>query len=109
MQRLPILLFIFLILVSALFSATNIRYPLSAQNTSRNTVLYAYFNEQKYLHTGFFTRKGDCFISVYRYVYPAEYMDEVEKFDKTKTLTDSQKKLLSIVFDETDKLFTIEY
>lgn len=70
---------------------------------------YAYINEQKYLHTGFFTRKGDCFIYVYRYVYPAEYMDEVEKIDKTRTLTASQKELLNIVFDETDKLFTIEY
>ncbi len=70
---------------------------------------YAYVNEQKYLHTGFFTRKGDCFISVYRYAYLAGYMDEIEKIDKTRTLTDSQKELLNIVFDETDKLFAIEY
>jgi hypothetical protein len=70
---------------------------------------YAFVTEKKYLHTGFFTRKGDCFISVLRYVYPAEYMDEIEKFDATQTLTDSQKKILNIVFDETEKLFTIEY
>jgi len=36
-------------------------------------------------------------------------MDELEKIDKTRTLTDSQKELLNIVFDETDKLFAIEY
>ncbi len=70
---------------------------------------YAHVNEQKYLHTGYFTRKGDCFISVYRYAYLSGYMDEIEKLDKTRTLTESQKKLLNTVFDETDKLFTIEY
>jgi hypothetical protein len=36
-------------------------------------------------------------------------MDEIEKLDKTRTVTDYQKKLLNIVFDDTDKLFTIEY
>jgi hypothetical protein len=70
---------------------------------------YAYVTEQKYLHTGFFTRKGDCFISVYRYAYLAGYMDEIEKLDKTRGVTDSQKELLDIIFNETDKLFTIEY
>ena len=70
---------------------------------------YAYVNEQKSLHTGFFTRKDDYFISVYRYAYLARYMDEIEKLDRTRTVTDSQKKLLNIAFDETEKLFTIEY
>ena len=70
---------------------------------------YIYVNEQKYLHTGFFTRKDDCLISVYRYSYLAGYIDWVEKIDKTITLTDSQKDLLNMVFDETDKLFAIEY
>jgi hypothetical protein len=36
-------------------------------------------------------------------------MDEIEKLDKTRGVTDSQKELLNIVFDETDKLFAIEY
>jgi hypothetical protein len=70
---------------------------------------YAYVNDQKYLHTGFFTRKGDCFISVYRYYYPAEHMNEIENLDKTRVLTDYHKKLLEEAFDKTDKLFTIEY
>jgi hypothetical protein len=36
-------------------------------------------------------------------------MDEIEKLDKTRGVTDSQKELLDIIFNETDKLFTIEY
>jgi hypothetical protein len=70
---------------------------------------YAYINKKNYLHTGFFTRKGDCFISVYRYAYLRDHMDEIEKLDETRTLTGSQEQLLDIAFNETDKLFTIEY
>ena len=86
------------------------RIPLESVHIDGHKWLkYAYVNEKKYLHTGFFTRKGDCFISVYRYAYLRGYMDEIEKLDKTRTLTESQNKLLNTVFDETDKLFTIEY
>ena len=97
-------------------------YSLEAITTNRNSIpletllindhrwlKYAYVDEQKYLHTGFFTRKDDFFIEVYRYAYLPGYMDEIEKLHKTRTVSDSQKKLLNIVFDETDKLFTIEY
>jgi hypothetical protein len=69
---------------------------------------YAYVNKQNYLHTGFFTRKDDYFIQVYRYS-AFRYRDEIEELDTKRTMTDSQKKLLNTVFDETDKLFTIEY
>ncbi|MGD2185260.1 MAG: hypothetical protein PVI71_03990 [Desulfobacterales bacterium] len=86
------------------------RIPLESLNINEhNWIKYAYVNEKKYLHTGFFTRKGDCLISVYRYVYPAEFMSEVEKLYKASILTDYHRKLLDEAFDSTNKLFTIEY
>ena len=86
------------------------RLPLESLNINgHNWIKYAYINNKKYLHTGFFTRKGDCFISVFRYVYPAEHMGEVEKLYKTSKLKDYHKQLLEEAFDNTDKLFTIEY
>lgn len=112
------------ILFSTYHKSTSFDYYYSLENISRNWgripleslkinehnwIKYAYVNEKKYLHTGFFTRKGDCFISVFRYVYPAEYVGEIEKLYKATTLTDYHKKLLEEAFDNTEKLFTIEY
>jgi hypothetical protein len=111
------------IVINRYHKSTSLDYYYSLERITRNmgripleTLLindhrwlkYAYVNEQKHLHTGFFTRKDDCFISVYRYTY-FRYRDEIEELDTTRTMTDSQKKLLNIVFNETDKLFAIEY
>ena len=86
------------------------RIPLEPLHINGHKWLkYAYINKKNYLHTEFFIRKGDCFISVYRYAYLREHMDEIEKLDETRTLTGSQEKLLDMAFNETDKLFTIEY
>ena len=71
---------------------------------------YAFVNENDFLHTGYFTRKDDYFIFVFRYLRLREkYLKEVRKFGNTWVVSDEQKSLLNEAFNYTDELFTIKY
>ena len=79
-----------------------------------------YFNDHKwikyaqgpenesFLCTGYFTRKDDYFILVYRWVWIGKvFIQEMEKYKKTLKMTDYLKRLLDDEFIATDKLFKI--
>ena len=72
---------------------------------------YAFVNEEDFLHTGYFTRKDDYFIFVFRISLPLgeKYMQEVRKFRKTRVMSDELKLLLEEAFKYTEALFTIKY
>ena len=71
---------------------------------------YAYANKQGYLHTGYYTRKGRYFISVYRFVeIGGSDLAEVEKWRRDHELTTKQRALFEEAFEHTDRMFIIVY
>ena len=73
-------------------------------------VQYAFVNKKGFLHTGYFTRKDDYFIFVFRYLRLDEKnMQQVKKFVKNRVMSDKQKLLLKEAFKYTDESFTIKH
>lgn len=71
---------------------------------------YAFVNEEDFLHTGYFTRKDQYFIFVFRIsLLGKKYVQELRKFNKTRVMTDELELLLVEAFEYTDALFTIKY
>jgi len=74
-----------------------------------NWIKYVEVSEnKKFLCTGYFTRKHEYLILVYRWVWIGNvHIQEIEKYKKTFIMTDYLKQLLDDEFKEADKLFKI--
>ena len=65
-------------------------------------------SDNKWLLTGYFTRKDDDFIYVYRWSrISSNYLPVIESYKKTHNLTVHHEQLLDEAFSETNKLFKI--
>ena len=65
-------------------------------------------DDNSWLFTGYFTRKDDYFIYVYRWSrISSNYLPDIESYKKTHNLTDVHKQQLDEAFKETDKMFKI--
>ena len=71
---------------------------------------FGFVNEEDFLHTGYFTRKDQYFIFVFRFsLLGTECVQEVIKFRKNRVRSEELELLLEEEFKNTDALFTIKY